>query len=97
MTRQNDPWYGDTVKVMKQREAARQRSLARLVLPLPHKLHKMKCKCGQPMGKNGHVQVYADNGVVYVAEIRCANCEKALGQPSKRQNVQDQPRAGCKV
>lgn len=41
-------------------------------------LKRMLCKCGTPMGEDGHVDVYDLDGKIAVAEVRCAKCEEAL-------------------
>jgi hypothetical protein len=52
-----------------------------LIIPPFTDLIKMLCKCGQPMGIDGHADVYERDGVTYVSEVRCAKCEEMLGKP----------------
>lgn len=43
-------------------------------------LTNLLCKCGAPMGEDGHADVYDLDGKTAVAEVRCAKCEEALGK-----------------
>jgi hypothetical protein len=43
-------------------------------------LKRLLCKCGAPMGADGHADVYDLDGKTAVAEVRCAKCEEALGK-----------------
>lgn len=56
-------------------------SFSELVL-LPREMcNRLLCKCGQPLGSDGHMDVCDHNGMTAVSEVRCAKCEEALGKP----------------
>lgn len=56
-------------------------SSSEFVLLPASELKRMLCKCGTPMGEDGHADVYDLDGKTAVAEVRCAKCEEALGKP----------------
>lgn len=56
-------------------------SSSEFVLLPSSELKRLLCKCGTPMGEDGHADVYDLDGKTAVAEVRCLKCEKALGKP----------------
>jgi len=65
----------------KKTESAAAVSSTEFVLLPRSELKRMLCKCGRPMGEDGHAQVYDRQGMTAIAEVRCAKCEEALGKP----------------